>query len=73
MILAGNLFETLQNVSAVGDDFAWDGAGALTAVSRYLGDNLKIGLGYNFADFSDDLTDLDYDHQGFFLNLTGTM
>ncbi len=48
-------------------------AGALTAVSRYLGDNLKIGLGYNFADFSDDLTDLDYDHQGFFLNLTGTM
>jgi len=48
-------------------------SGALTAISRYLGDNLKIGLGYNFADFSDDLTDLDYDHQGVFLNLTGTM
>ena len=47
--------------------------GALTAISRYLGDNLKIGLGYNFADFSDDLTDLNYDHQGVFLNLTGGM
>ena len=54
-------------------DLGENRAGALTAVSRYLGDNLKIGLGYNFADFSDDLTDLDYDHQGFFLNLTGTM
>ena len=48
-------------------------AGALTAISRYLGDNLKIGLGYNFADFSDDLTDLNYDHQGIFLNLNGSL
>ena len=47
--------------------------GALAAVSRYLGDHLKIGLGYNFTDFSDDLTDLSFDHQGVFLNLTGTM
>jgi flagellar motor protein MotB len=48
-------------------------AGALGAISRYVGDHLKIGLGYNFTDFSDDLTDLNYDHQGVFLNLTGTM
>ncbi len=47
--------------------------GALMAISRYLGDHVKLGLGYNFADFSDDLTDLDYDHQGIFLNLTGAM
>ncbi len=47
--------------------------GALAAVSRYLGDHLKIGLGYNFTDFSDDLTDLNFDHQGVFLNLTGSM
>ncbi len=47
--------------------------GALLAISRYLGDHVKLGLGYNFADFSDDLTDLDYDHQGIFLNLTGAM
>jgi hypothetical protein len=48
-------------------------SGALAAVSRYLGDHLKIGIGYNFTDFSDDLTDLSYEHHGFFLNLTGTM
>ena len=47
--------------------------GALAAVSRYLGDHLKIGVGYNFTDFSDDLTDLSFDHSGVFLNLTGTM
>jgi hypothetical protein len=48
-------------------------AGALTTVSRYFGDHVKLGLGYNFTDFSDDLTDLSYDHQGFFLNVTGSM
>jgi flagellar motor protein MotB len=48
-------------------------AGALAALSRYLGDHFKIGLGYNFADFSDDLTDLNYDHQGVFLNVTGSL
>ena len=47
--------------------------GALATVSRYLGDHLKIGLGYNFTDFSDDLTDLSFDHHGIFLNLTGSM
>jgi hypothetical protein len=47
--------------------------GALTAVSRYLGDHLKIGIGYNFTDFSEDLTDLSYDHHGVFLNITGSM
>ncbi len=48
-------------------------AGVLTTVSRYLGDHFKVGLGYNFTDFSDDLTDLNYDHQGVFLNLAGSM
>ena len=47
--------------------------GVLTTISRYLGDHLKVGLGYNFTDFSDDLTDLNYNHQGVFLNLTGSM
>ncbi len=47
--------------------------GALATVSRYFGDHLKIGVGYNFTDFSDDLTDLSYDHHGFFVNLTGSM
>ena len=48
-------------------------SGFLTTVSRYLGDHLKIGLGYNFTDFSADLTDLSYDHQGVFLNVTGSL
>jgi len=48
-------------------------SGALATVSRYLGDHLKIGIGYNFTDFSDDLTDLSFDHHGVFLNLVGTM
>jgi lipopolysaccharide assembly outer membrane protein LptD (OstA) len=48
-------------------------AGALVVVSRSLGDNIKLGVGYNFTDFSDDLTDLDFDHQGAFLSFTGAM
>ena len=48
-------------------------SGALATVSRYFGDHVKVGLGYNFTDFSSDLTDLGFDHKGFFLNLTGTM
>jgi len=47
-------------------------SGALAAIYRYLGEHLKAGAGYNFTDFSDDLTDLDYDHQGAFVNLIGT-
>ena len=48
-------------------------AGALVAVYRYLGEHFKVGAGYNFTDFSDDLTDLSYDHQGFFINMIGSM
>jgi lipopolysaccharide assembly outer membrane protein LptD (OstA) len=47
--------------------------GALATVSHYLGDHLKIGVGYNFTDFSEDLTDLSYDHHGVFLNLAGSL
>ena len=46
--------------------------GALAAIYRYIGKNLKVGVGYNFTDFSDDLTDLRYDHKGVFVNLIGT-
>ncbi len=48
-------------------------SGALLAIYRYFGKHLKVGAGYNFTDFSDDLTDLSYDHQGAFVNLIGTM
>jgi hypothetical protein len=46
--------------------------GALAAIYRYIGKNLKVGVGYNFTDFSDDLTDLRYDHKGVFINFIGT-
>ncbi|UCB54824.1 MAG: OmpA family protein [Thiotrichales bacterium] len=46
-------------------------AGTLWALYRHVGKNLKFGVGYNFTDFSDDLTDLNYDSQGFFINLVG--
>jgi uncharacterized repeat protein (TIGR01451 family) len=48
-------------------------SGALVTLYRYLGDHLKVGVGYNFTDFSDDLTDLSYDHQGWFFNIVGTL
>ena len=46
-------------------------SGVLVALYRHLGKHIKLGAGYNFTDFSDDLTDLDYDHQGLFINLIG--
>jgi flagellar motor protein MotB len=47
-------------------------SGALAAVYRYIGKNVKVGGGYNFTDFSDDLTDLRYDHKGAFVNFVVT-
>ena len=45
--------------------------GFLTASHRHFGQNLKVGSGYNFTDFSDDLTNLDYDAKGWFINIIG--
>jgi uncharacterized repeat protein (TIGR01451 family) len=44
--------------------------GALIEVARYLGKNLQVGVGYNFTDFSDDITSLDYTSQGPFIRLS---
>lgn len=46
--------------------------GWLLGVDRHLNDNLRLGLGYNFTDFSDDLTRLDFNQEGWFLNVVGT-
>jgi predicted porin len=48
-------------------------AGALFTLYRYFGDHFKVGIGYNFTDFSEDLTDLSYDHHGFFFNVVGSL
>lgn len=46
--------------------------GALIGLDRDIGRNFRVGVGYSFTDFSDDLTNFDYDHRGWFLNLVGT-
>jgi flagellar motor protein MotB len=46
-------------------------SGVLLGIYRHLGNHIKVGVGYNFSDFSDDLTQLDYKHQGLFVNLIG--
>jgi flagellar motor protein MotB len=46
-------------------------SGVLIGIYRHLGNYIKVGVGYNFSDFSDDLTQLDYRHQGLFINVIG--
>ena len=45
--------------------------GALVGLYRHLGNNAKVGIGYNFSKFSDDLTNFENDSDGFFINLVG--
>jgi hypothetical protein len=42
--------------------------GVLAGLDRHLGEHFKVGIGYNFTDFSEDLTDLSYESQGWFVN-----
>jgi hypothetical protein len=43
--------------------------GALVALYRHLSKNFKVGGGYNFTNYSDDLTDLSYRSHGWFVNM----
>jgi len=45
--------------------------GLLTALYRHIGDNFKVGLGYNFGRFSDDLRDHTFNDRGMFVNFIG--
>ena len=53
------------------DEAKSDRQGFLFGIDRQLSDRLQLGVGYNFTDFADDLTYLDYDKQGWFLNIVG--
>jgi hypothetical protein len=71
-------YELRQKWHALGE-YRWldvkDGGtrqGWLAGVDRDIGRNFRIGAGYNFTDFSDDLTDFDYDHRGWFMNFVGS-
>lgn len=45
--------------------------GALLGMYRHFGNHFKAGVGYNFSEFSDDLTDMNFRTQGWFVNLIG--
>jgi hypothetical protein len=48
-------------------------SGMLFALYRHLGKGIKAGVGYNFTNYSDDLTDMSYRSHGWFVNLLATM
>ncbi|MEP3674650.1 hypothetical protein [Sulfitobacter sp.] len=50
-------------------DAGLSSTGFLGAAYYHINNNAKVGVGYNFTDFSDDLTDLSYDNEGIFINL----
>jgi flagellar motor protein MotB len=66
-------WDTLAEVRQLGlPDINQRRRGVLTAIYHHISKNLKVGVGYNFTDFSDELTDLKYNHRGIFVNLIGT-
>lgn len=46
--------------------------GWLAAIYRKVGANAKVGVGYNWTDYNDDLTRLNYNSKGWFVNVVGT-
>jgi hypothetical protein len=48
-------------------------SGALVAVYRHFGKHVKAGLGYNFTNFSEDLTDMSFKSHGIFMNVVAAM
>jgi hypothetical protein len=46
-------------------------SGWVTAAYYHVNENLKVGVGYNFTDYSDNLTDMSYRAKGWFLNVLG--
>jgi flagellar motor protein MotB len=66
-------WDTLAEVRQLGlPDINQRRRGVLTAIYHHITKNLKAGVGYNFTNFSDELTDLKYNHRGIFVNLIGT-
>ena len=45
--------------------------GALVGIYRHFGQNVKVGAGYNFTNYSDDLANTGYREHGFFFNVIG--
>jgi len=47
--------------------------GALIKLYRYLGRSFNVCVGDDFTDFSEDPTDLSYDHHGLFFDIVGAL
>ncbi|PXF62465.1 TonB-dependent receptor [Kangiella spongicola] len=45
--------------------------GWLIGADYHISDNFKIGAGYNFTEFSDNLANLDFNYEGWFINFVG--
>lgn len=73
----GNVKDLWHGWSAMAEyrilDVQLDGTkkGALVSLDKDLNKNLRLGVGYNFTDFSSDLTQLQYKSKGWFVNLVG--
>ncbi|MFH0753506.1 MAG: hypothetical protein V2A70_02955 [Candidatus Omnitrophota bacterium] len=48
-------------------------SGVLLEAVHGMNDNMELGIGWNFTQFVDDLTDLDYTVQGPFIRMTGKL
>lgn len=48
-------------------------SGFLTGLDYHLGDNLRLGGGFNFTRFNDDMTNFRFDNYGWFINIVGKM
>lgn len=47
--------------------------GAVIGIHRHFNDHIKVGAGYSFSRFSDDLTDFNNDADGWFINIVGKL
>lgn len=47
--------------------------GALFGIDYHLGGNLKLGTGFNFTRFNDDLVNFNFNSYGWFINIVGKM
>jgi hypothetical protein len=68
----GARWHALAEYRWLGVNDGGDRQGFLVGVDRDIGKHFRVGVGWNFTDFSDDLTNFDYDHRGFFMNFVGS-
>lgn len=48
-------------------------AGTLLGLDYHLGGNMKVGAGFNFTHFNDDMTNFNFNNYGWFINIVGKM